>query len=247
MPMLYLSPSTQEYNMYYDNSGSEEYYMNLVADYMEPYLVASGITFTRNDPSKTVANSVAQSNAGDYGLHLAIHSNAAGSANMGRQRGSDTYYYTTSVKGKQAADIIVQNMKDIYPNPSLVRAIPTTSLYELRNTRAPAVLVEVAYHDNPEDAEWIKNNLRLIARTLALSVAEFFGVPFVDAEPLRTGTVTTAGGRLNIRDRPSLDATVIGQIPNGEVVTITGQSGDWYTAQYNGMTGYVYSQYITLN
>ena len=48
MPMLFLSPSTQEYNLYYDGSGSEEYYMNLIADYMEPYLTASGITFTRN-------------------------------------------------------------------------------------------------------------------------------------------------------------------------------------------------------
>ena len=48
--MLFLSPSTQDYNLYYDGSGSEEYYMNLIADYMEPYLTASGITFGRNDP-----------------------------------------------------------------------------------------------------------------------------------------------------------------------------------------------------
>ena len=48
MASLYLSPSTQEYNKYYDNSGSEEYYMNLIADAMEPYLLASGISFTRN-------------------------------------------------------------------------------------------------------------------------------------------------------------------------------------------------------
>ena len=41
MPKIFLSPSTQEYNEYYDGSGSEEYYMNLIADYMEPYLTAS--------------------------------------------------------------------------------------------------------------------------------------------------------------------------------------------------------------
>ena len=50
MPKIFLSPSTQEYNEYYDGSGSEEYYMNLIADYMEPYLTASGIQYTRNDP-----------------------------------------------------------------------------------------------------------------------------------------------------------------------------------------------------
>ena len=85
MPKIFLSPSTQEYNEYYDGSGSEEYYMNLIADYMEPYLTASGIQYTRNDPSGDVNQSVAKSNQGTYDLHLALQSNAAGPANAGRQ------------------------------------------------------------------------------------------------------------------------------------------------------------------
>ncbi len=36
MPNLFLSPSVQEYNPYINGLGSEEYYMNLVADAMEP-------------------------------------------------------------------------------------------------------------------------------------------------------------------------------------------------------------------
>ena len=44
MPSVYLSPSLQEYNPYIDG-GNEEYYMNLIADAMEPYLRASGIDF----------------------------------------------------------------------------------------------------------------------------------------------------------------------------------------------------------
>ena len=35
MPKVYLSPSLQEYNPYVDG-GNEEYYMNLVADAIEP-------------------------------------------------------------------------------------------------------------------------------------------------------------------------------------------------------------------
>ena len=41
MPKIYLSPSTQEYNPYVTGNGSEEYFMNLVADAMEPYLLAN--------------------------------------------------------------------------------------------------------------------------------------------------------------------------------------------------------------
>ena len=32
MPNIYLSPSTQEYNPYITGSGSEEYWMNRIAD-----------------------------------------------------------------------------------------------------------------------------------------------------------------------------------------------------------------------
>ena len=42
MPTIYLSPSTQESNLFV-SGGSEEYYMNLIADAMVPYLNSSGI------------------------------------------------------------------------------------------------------------------------------------------------------------------------------------------------------------
>lgn len=54
MPSIYLSPSLQEFNPYIIG-GSEEYYMNLVADAMMPYLLASGISVTRNNPTDTLA------------------------------------------------------------------------------------------------------------------------------------------------------------------------------------------------
>ena len=70
MPTIYLSPSTQEYN-YFLSGGTEEQYMNLLADYMEPYLLSSGIGFVRNTPDMTAASSIRQSNAGNFDLHLA--------------------------------------------------------------------------------------------------------------------------------------------------------------------------------
>ena len=61
MPKLYLSPSLQEYNPYVDG-GNEEYYMNLVADAIEPYLLASGIEFDRNSPEMTLSQAIRDSN-----------------------------------------------------------------------------------------------------------------------------------------------------------------------------------------
>ena len=76
MADLYLSPSRQDFNIYYDGSGSEKYYMDLVADAMEPYLVASGISFARSGDDMTLNQVIADSNSGDYRLHLALHSSA---------------------------------------------------------------------------------------------------------------------------------------------------------------------------
>ena len=47
MPIIYLSPSTQENNLYV-SGGTEEEWMNRLADAMVPYLTAAGIRYTRN-------------------------------------------------------------------------------------------------------------------------------------------------------------------------------------------------------
>ena len=180
MPNLFLSPSVQQYNPYINGLGSEEYYMNLIADAMEPYLYASGITFTRNNPDDPLSQAIALSNAGNYDFHLALHSNAAPANLSGQIQGPDIYYYSTSTEGKRAAEIFQENLKVIYPDPNLVNTIPNTTLGELRLVKAPSNLIELAYHDNLEDAMWIINNINVIARTLVLSLTEYFGIPFVD-------------------------------------------------------------------
>ena len=179
MPSVFISPSLQEFNPYVDG-GNEEYYMNLIADELIPYLIASGITVGRNNPSQTLSQAIAQSNQGNYDLHLALHSNASPPNLAGVLRGTDVYYNSVRTRGKRAADIIANNFKAIYPDPNSVKAVATSSLAELNRTTAPAVLIEVAYHDNPEDAQWIRDNIGVIARNLALSVTEYLGVPFVE-------------------------------------------------------------------
>lgn len=164
--------------MYINGLGSEEYFMNLIADAMEPYLDASGITFTRNNPEDTISQVIAQSNAGNYDFHLALHSNAAPASLSGQLRGPDIYYYTTSSEGYRAAQIFENNLRVIYPDPALVNTAASTALAELRLVRAPSNLIELAYHDNVTDAAWIVSNIGLIARTLVLGLTEYFGIPF---------------------------------------------------------------------
>ncbi len=180
MPRIYLSPSLQEYNTYI-NGGTEEQVTNEIADAMEPYLMAMGIEFVRNRPEMTLGQAIADSNSEDFDFHLAIHSNAAPESMAGMLTGPDVYYFASSPYGREMAEIIADEFRTIYLNPEKVDAVPTTTLRELRRTNAPSALVEVAYHDNPQDAAWIKENIQLIAAALSRSLARYFGIPF--AEP----------------------------------------------------------------
>lgn len=245
MPIIYLSPSTQEFNSYV-NGGTEEEWMNLLADKMVPLLDASGIRYARNTPDMTAASSIAASNAGNYDLHLALHSNAAAGDQAGKAQGSIVFYYPSSADGQRAANLLADGLKTVYPNPNLVRTEATTTLGEVARVRAPAVLIELAFHDNVEDATWIKTNLDEIARVLVLALTEYFGIPFFETENRRSGVVDVEWGSLNVRARPSTSAPILAQAPDGAPLTIINTAGGWHLVNFNGTIGYVSSEYVTL-
>lgn len=245
MPKVFLSPSTQEWNKY-ATEGNEELYMNLLADRMEPYMRSSGITYVRNDPDRNVQGAIQDSNAGEYDVHLALHSNAAPESLAGKLRGIDIYFAPNSIDSERLANIIANNLKAIYPLPDKSRAVPTYNLGEVLQTRAVAVLCELGYHDNYADEAWLKNNLELIAKNLVRSLCDYFGIPFVLPSAIQYGQVATDGSNLNIRDYPSLEGEIIGKIPNNAAVLINGETGNWYVVSYNNITGYASKDFILI-
>lgn len=177
--VVFLSPSTQPFNKYL-SGGNEQEAMNRLASLMEPLLTKNGITYGRNRLDTNVARSVELSNNGYYDLHVALHSNSAPEALVGKLRGVDIYYYEFSHYGKAAAELIAEELRGVYPVPDDVRALPTASLYELRRTNAPAVLCELGYHDNPKDEMWLRDDMGDIAEAIVRAICRYFGIPFDD-------------------------------------------------------------------
>lgn len=245
MPRIFLSPSTQENNLFV-SGGSEEYYMNLIADEMIPYLVSNGIQYTRNNRNLNAAAAINQSNSSYYDLHLALHSNASAPQNYGKNRGIIVFYDARSSRGRQAASIFAKNLKTIYPLPNLVRTETTTSIGEVTRTKAPSVFLELGYHDNTEDAQWIKDNIGRIAQNLVYSLTEYFAIPFIYPATPQSGRVNVASGNLNLRQKPSTTAPIIAKMPNGSAVTVTGEWQGWYVVWFRGTPGYADARYITI-
>ena len=244
MPTIYLSPSTQEWNQYVTGSGSEEYNMNLLADALVPYLLSNGIQYKRNRPEMTAGSSIREANQGTYDLYLALHSNGAPEGHYGEERGIIAFYYPGSRQGQRAAELIAQELRKIYPLPNKVTTRSTTTLGEVAQSNAPAVLVEIGYHDNYSDALWLEGHWDAIAQQLARALTEFFGLPFIYPMDPISGTVSVNYGTLNLRSYPSSAGKVLANLPNGAKVTIYGEWQGWYVVHYNGQVGYAAAAFI---
>ena len=79
-------------------------------------------------------------------------------------------------------------------------------------------------------------------------ISTLFGSVLGGAEKSgKIGTVTTNGGKLNVRTGAGLDNYAFAQLPNGTVVEVVGTDGDWYMVRLPEKIGYVYSGYMTLS
>jgi len=179
VPNVYLSPSNQEQQRFITGN-NEEYYMNLIADAMVPYLRASGISFDRNNPGESVQQIIQNANSNYYDLYLALNMESGVGDLAGKIRGESAVYYTGSPRGKVAAEIFADNLKNIYPYPQLVTVSSDRLNPELRDTDAVALFINLGYRDNVNDATWVINNIDTIAKNLAMSAAIFLNVPFVE-------------------------------------------------------------------
>lgn len=178
MAKVYVSPSTQENNVGVNGYGTEEKRMNLVGDVVVQLLKYNGFTVYRNSPSMTLQQAVADSNSKNVDAHFAIHSNAAN----GKARGCEVFY--TSDRGKPLAQHVYKYLEPLTPTKD--RGVKRhEGLYELNKTKAVAALAEVAFHDNPEDAAFIMNNIQGIGEAIAHGICDFFGVAFKMPQPAK--------------------------------------------------------------
>ncbi len=143
------------------------------------------------------------------------------------------------------AQLVVDNLKPIYPLPDRVQTRTSTSIGEVRQPRAPAALIEIGYHDNVDDANWLTENLGEIAPAMVRAVTQYFGLPFLQPQGVQGGVVTTVETPLNLRGGPGTNFPVIARIPNGTPVEIYNEYNGWYVIRIGDLVGYASSQFIT--
>ena len=64
---------------------------------------------------------------------------------------------------------------------------------------------------------------------------------------IKEGIVVNVSTNLRVRSGAGTNYGVLGYLTNGSKVSITGENGSWYAINYNGKTGYVSKEYISIN
>lgn len=101
--------------------------------------------------SANLANIVAKCNKHAAALDISIHFNAAKKdPGDGKTKGAEVFVYSTSSKAKAAAKRVCKKLAALGFTNRGVKV--STGLYVLKNTKSPAMLVEVCFVDDKDDA-----------------------------------------------------------------------------------------------
>jgi hypothetical protein len=180
---VFLSPSSQPWNSC-KSGDTEEEHMRALAfkikelfdkdDRFECKVCDEFFKMSEND---RLYNAVLQSDAfydskGGNTWHIALHSDGFNS-----QASGFSCFFIGSGSGKILADKIKNNLGKISPwGCRSIREYP--ELYELRKTKASSVLIENNFHDEPNQAKWIHDNINngKLANVYYVSVCEAEGL-----------------------------------------------------------------------
>ena len=104
---------------------------------------------------------------------ISIHVNANNNPNI---NGSEVYVYRTeSASYYLAQNILSEIVRRVGTKDNGVRV--NSSLYVLRNTDMPAVLVELAYISNTEDAQKLRDDQYQFAYGIYVGLLNYLGLP----------------------------------------------------------------------
>jgi N-acetylmuramoyl-L-alanine amidase len=128
-----------------------------------------------NDSNDPVKEETKEANASGAVIAVAFHTNAGGG------NGSETFYFSTSTKGKKLAALCEKYAKEIGQNN---RGIKTGDrLYFIKNTKMTAVLCECAFVDNNSDKTIIDTvaEQKKFGIAYAKAILEYLGIKYKPA------------------------------------------------------------------
>ena len=176
------------YNKSPDGSFYEHAFTLDMARRMEAILLRHGVSVTLTRPdggAVSLEQRVHIANAIEgLDLFVSLHTNAAGGTGWSSARGWSIY--TSSENPAAARNLAAQDIIEQVQAAGVITRTPALlheRFYVLRNTKAPAVLIEQGFHTNEEDVALLQSNAyrELLAKAQCKGILDFLAVPWQEA------------------------------------------------------------------
>lgn len=177
---IYLSPSDQTTNRYAYGNTTEAVQCRRIADACEVALKRCGFA-VKNNQKSSMQSRVAESDSWGADLHVPIHTNAYN----GEVSGTRIFCWNKTGEGYKAAKAVYNALAPLTPGGSENVSV-YSDLYEIKYPDAPAVYIEVDFHDVPSVAKWIIEHTTEIGEAIAKGICNYFGVKYVEPEQPKT-------------------------------------------------------------
>lgn len=164
---IYINPSVQYKNLYASDLGNEGEHMREISIILTDMLVdyTNLVVYANNSyPGLSLSDSIKESNSYDVDYHIALHSNAGGG------KGSEGWHSNSS---KKLTNSILTELDEILPYKTRGLKDGSKSLYEIKNTKSCATLIEVLFHDDYDQAKFIILNYYSIAKAIFEGIVSY--------------------------------------------------------------------------
>ncbi len=154
---------------------------------------------------------------GGFDLFLSMHSNASGQTPPSSARGTVTYTYNNGGSTQHSSallaqsvafaqlinDQIVDDMRALHDSTWVDRGLNSANFGELRSaTSCPSALVETAFHDNIQDAAWLRSprGKHTMGRAIYKAVARYFnaGATILPLPPVNLRMINSGSGQVTL-------------------------------------------------
>ncbi len=170
---IYISPSSQQDNVYATGNTNEKAQCKKIAKACASFLKEQGFQVMCTYKGDMYSR-VKESN--DFGahMHIAIHTNATAKHNV--TGGTQILLYSVDGERKKAGQAVLGELAPITPGKSAERLIAKPDFYECRKTNGLAVYCECEFHDTKEGSDFIIKNTAEIGEAIAKGVCNYYGV-----------------------------------------------------------------------
>lgn len=223
-------------HLHYEEGGYEEYYFEIIVDEIIEFLEASGIRYfcEHHDKNDTAFSDFLKNKQSD--IKIIMQSEKCND----KDKLMSINYIEGDANGKRISNIIYKNFRRIINDELLELTIlkDSESVQKIRNFTA---IININSQDNYQIQFWLRENVEKIGTILAMSVTEYFGMPF--NHPMY-GVKGIAKQTFKLLERPSLNADCVGIVPENATLKLLGQFEDWYLVKFCDDIGYAQTKFI---